>query len=96
MQLERRFDWKNTELVYRKLDEQKDFETAKGGMVFFTATAIEGKTFRGKCYPSTGAAMVDAPSGFWKLELPKGAKYSIVIPCSEKGTLYKEGAFKKG
>jgi hypothetical protein len=86
MNLERRFDWKNTDLVYKRANEQDDFEPAKNGMVGFTIQDVTGKVYRGRCYPTTASQMVDTPSGFWKLEM--GEKYSQVMPCTELGTKF--------
>lgn len=95
MQLERRFDWKNTDIVYRRVNEDKDIEASKAGMVFFTATSTEGKAFKGKAFENTVAQMVDTPSGYWKLELgapnKEGKVYSIVVPCTEAGTKFLKG-----
>ena len=83
MKLARQFDWNDLETVFKKASED-DFVAAKNGMCTFEVTSVDGRIFSGKCYPTTGAKMVDY--GYWKLEKPEGHKYSNVVACSEKGT----------
>jgi len=91
-QLERRFDWKNLDMVYKRLDEKTDIEIGKSGKAFFTATSTDGKTYKGSAFQSSVAQMVDVPTEHWKLELgapnKEGKQYSIVVPCNENGTKF--------
>jgi len=67
LKLERRFRWDDVESVYKAVDEET-CERAPEGRVRFTAIRADGRVFVGVGYPSTVSDMVDAVTGWWKLQ----------------------------
>jgi len=66
MELERKFDWNDTETSYKPVNEEK-CEDIGGGKVRFTTVSVDGRKFAGIAFQSTVAQMVDTKP-YWKLE----------------------------